>query len=559
MSRSDTTSAIAGRYIEDLAALDPIEATEMGVAGHDHELTDYSEDGCAARAELRRRTLAELRTIEPANAGERLATAVMEERLTSALEQHEAGERLRDVRVLGSPIQSVRSCFDLMAYETEADWETAARRMEAVPDALTSIVAALERGREVGDVAARRQAEECARQCEVWGGATDDEPFFVDLARRGSARNLPESLRRRLDTAAESATDAYAALSEYLRETYAPAATDVDAVGPDRYALFLRAFLGAEPDVEEAYAWGWEELHRIEHAMREVADRILPGESIDRVVEHLDRDPNRRVEGADALRVWLQDLLDRTIAELDGVHFDIPERVKRVEAMIAPPGGAAAMYYTPPSEDFSRPGRTWYPTLGATSFPLWHEVSTCYHEGVPGHHLQIGQVVHLQDTLTRFQRLQGFTSGHGEGWALYAERLMGELGYLDDPADELGMLAAHALRAARVVIDIGLHLGFAIPEGEDGADTGWTWDVAYRYLRSRGRLAEGFARSEVDRYLGLPAQAISYKIGERVWLRCREDARRRHGDEFDLKAWHGFALDLGGMGLDTLERELARF
>ena len=131
--------------------------------------------------------------------------------------------------------------------------------------------------------------------------------------------------------------------------------------------------------------------------------------------------------------------------------------------MIAPPGGAAAMYYTGPSEDFSRPGRTWYPTMGKTRFPLWREVSICYHEGVPGHHLQVAQVRYLSDRLNRFQRLAGFTSGHGEGWALYAERLMGELGYLDNPAFELGMLSAQAMRAVRVIVDIGMHLELAIP------------------------------------------------------------------------------------------------
>src|SRR2546428_1342564 len=168
----------------------------------------------------------------------------------------------------------------------------------------------------------------------------------------------------------------------------------------------------------EAYAWGWDELHRIERAMGDVAERILPGEPLDAVIDYLESDPNRAIEGVDEFRQWLQNLLDTTIAELDGVHFDIPDPVKRVEAMIAPPGGAAAMYYSGPSEDFSRPGRTWYPTLGKTRFPLWGEVSTAYHEGVPGHHLQMGILTYLAHQLSRFQRQGGFVPGHTEGWAL---------------------------------------------------------------------------------------------------------------------------------------------
>ena len=313
-------------------------------------------------------------------------------------------------------------------------------------------------------------------------------------------------------------------------------------------------------DLDETYTWGWEELYRIEERMREVAARILPGETVVAVGDHLDHDASRTIEGVDAFRSWNQDLIDRTIAELDGTHFDIAAPLRRCEAMIAPPGGAAAMYYTGPSEDFSRPGRTWYPTQGRTTFPLWREVSTCYHEGVPGHHLQVAQVKYLSEQLSRYQRAFGFLSGHGEGWALYAERLMGELGYLEDPAYELGMLGAQAMRAVRVIVDIGMHLELRIPTSEryHPGET-WTGELALPFVIERSCEPEHFMRSEVDRYLGWPGQAISYKVGERVWLEARADAQRRHGADFDLKKFHSYALDLGGMGLGPLRDELARF
>jgi uncharacterized protein (DUF885 family) len=232
--------------------------------------------------------------------------------------------------------------------------------------------------------------------------------------------------------------------------------------------------------------------------------------------------------------------------------------------MIAPPGGAAAMYYTPPSEDFTRPGRTWYPSMGLDRYPMWGEVTTAYHEGVPGHHLQCAQVVLQRERLSRVQRM-GFISGHGEGWALYAERLMDELGYLDRPEYRMGMLAAQALRAVRVVIDIGMHLELQIPATQPGPEPAfhpgerWTADLGQAFLFQRSRHPEAFMASEIVRYLGWPGQAISYKVGERVWLRARADARARHGDRFDLKAFHAYALDLGPLGLDLLADELARF
>ena len=204
------------------------------------------------------------------------------------------------------------------------------------------------------------------------------------------------------------------------------------------------------------------------------------------------------------------------------------------------------MYYTGPSEDFARPGRTWYPTMGNTRFPLWGEVSICYHEGVPGHHLQVAQVRYLADQLTRFQRLLAWSSGHGEGWALYAERLMGELGYLENPDYELGMLRAQAMRAVRVIVDIGMHLELRIPDTESyHPGERWTPEIALPFVISRAMFPEQFMRSEVDRYLGIPGQAISYKVGERVWLECREDAKARRGAGFDLKDWHHHALEPG--------------
>ena len=550
---------LAHQYVERYAALDPIGATFEGLPGHDHELTDYSPAGAAERAEHDRATLRELDAAPIENDGDRVAADVLREDLERSIQFFEIDEHLRALNVIASPVQGIRQVFDLMPTDEDHDWEVIAERMAVVPQALSAYQDALAEGASRGIVAAQRQAASAAQQADAWAGVGNDgDPaFFAALADRYDGGDT--ALARRLQQLATRATEGYASLGRFLVEEYLPNASERDAVGADRYWLWARAFLGLEIDPVETYEWGWAELRRVEAAMTSVAERILPGESVNAVIDHLETDESRSIEGVEAFRSWLQDLLDRTVADLDGTHFDIPDPVKRVEAMISPPGGAAAMYYTGPSEDFSRPGRTWYPTLGKTRFPLWREVSTCYHEGVPGHHLQIAQVRYLADTLSRYQRTLAGTSGHAEGWALYAERLMGELGYLDDPADELGMLNAHAFRAARVVIDIGLHLELQIPFSEEfhPGET-WTPDLALPFMAEHMRFPEDFLRSELDRYLGWPGQAISYKVGERVWLGARDDARRRHGADFDLKRFHSHALDLGPMGLAQLERELER-
>jgi uncharacterized protein (DUF885 family) len=555
---------IADDYVEQFAALDPVEATDYGITGHEAEMTDYSPDGIEARAQADRDALTALRRADTHDERDRIAAESMNERLSVRIDQHDAGERLRDLRVLGSPVQGIRQCFDLMPYGTGNDWENVATRLGRVPAALESLRRALDEGIRRKVVAARRQALACAKQSATWGGSGGDgevaRPFFLTLVDNYDASENPDpALRRALEQHALEATTAYAELGRYLRDDYAPQADARDPVGAQRYAMWAESFNGTKLDLEETYAWGWDELHRIEDQMGKVAERILPGASVAEVIQHLETDPERAIEGEDNLRRWLQDLMDRTIAELDGVHFDIPEPVKRVEAMIAPPGGAAAMYYTGPSEDFSRPGRTWYPTLGNTRFPLWGEVSIAYHEGVPGHHLQVAQVVYLAEQLSRFQRTLGWTSGHGEGWALYAERLMGELGYLDDPDYELGMLRAQAMRSVRVVVDIGMHLELPIPRHQRyHPGERWTPELAMPFVMERSHFPREFMASEVDRYLGWPGQAISYKVGERVWLKARDDARARHGAAFDLKAFHAAALDLGPLGLDQLQRELQR-
>ena len=546
---------LSDTYIERLAALDPSMATSRGLLGHDAELTDYSPEGIASRAELDRATLAELAGQRIDGDRDRVAAGLLSEWLQSRLALDGAGETLRALRIIGSPWQWTRQVFDLMPRESEQDWETIASRLERVPDALAGLRASLDEAVGRGMAPARRQVLACAEQGSTWAGQRGRRAFFAGLVAQYPGGDA--ALQRRLGTAATAATEAYGSASSWMRGELAPTASEGDAVGPERYALAARQHLGATVDLAETYSWGWDEVHRLEEAMARVAAKILPGAPLPEVIAVLESDPARAVRGEDALRSFLQELIDRTIRDLDGTHFDIPAQLQKVEAMIAPPGGSAAQYYTGPAEDFSRPGRTWYPTLGKTVFPLWGEISTCYHEGVPGHHLQIGQVRYLRDKLTRFQRAI-WMAGHGEGWALYAERLMDELGYLERPEYELGFLRGQLLRALRVVVDIGVHLGLSIPAGEPfHPSERWTPMLAQEFLFVRGCHPHDFMASELDRYLGWPGQAIAYKVGERAWLAARDEARRGRGPAFDLKAFHARMLDLGPMGLDQLAAESA--
>jgi uncharacterized protein (DUF885 family) len=550
---------LADRYVDEIAALEPGLATALGIPGHDHEMPDLSPDGPARVADLNRRTLRDLEAAADESGADRIARDLITERLGVSLETYEAGEPLRALRIIACPLQNVRQVFDLMPKETEDHWTNIAARLQLVPQALAGYRQSLSLGLERGLTASKRQAREGAQQAHVWAGLSD-KPSYFDQLRQSFASSAVSSpgLAADIESGAALAKDGYAAMHRYLTEEYEPKTTEREAAGRDRYQMLSRVYLGKTIDLPEAYDWAWGELYAIEEEMRKTADRIQPGASPLAAKELLETDPVRAVEGVEAYQHWLQELHDEALADLHGRHFDIPDIIRVIEVMIPPPGGALAAYYTGPSEDFKRPGRTWWPTGSATRFPKWADVSTVYHEGVPGHHLQVATARLYADSLSRFQRVLTFVSGHGEGWALYAERLMSELGYLENPDYYLGLLSAQALRAVRVIIDIGMHLELTIPV-TDAFHPGETWshDLALDFATERALRPRRFMESEVVRYLGWPSQAISYKIGERSWLAARDAARKAAGEAFDLKAFHTRALSIGPMGLAQLERELA--
>ena len=550
-----TAREVADRWVETLADLDPMVGTALGIRPGDDRMPDLSPAMHAAQAQAARATLVELDTARVADDDDRRCATLLRERLGAQLAVHDARQDLVSLRPIGSPVHQLQSIFLLMPTATQSDWDVIARRMANVPDAAASYRRSLQAGIDAGELSAPRQAEAVADQLGAWldhaGGS-----WFAGFVADG-----PDALSGDLERAAVAATLAVADLRDWIAAAYVPAAQGVpDGVGRERYLLGARSSIGAQLDPEEAYAWGWEELGRIEAEMVVEAQRVLPGASPAQAFAHLDVH-GEAIDGVEEVRLWLQSLMDAAIAALDGTVVDIADPVKRVEARIAPPGAAAAPYYTRPSLDFSRPGRTWLPTLDRTRFPTWDLISTWYHEGVPGHHLQLGQWAYRAADLSRFQVSVGSVSATTEGWALYAERLMDELGYLHDPGARLGYLDGQRMRAVRVVIDIGMHLSLPIPATASfhPGET-WTAELGEEFFAARSGSPAPFVHSEIIRYLGWPGQAISYKLGERAWLAGRAAATARHeaaGREFDLRAWHTAALSIGSLGLDDLERELA--
>ncbi|MCU1581897.1 MAG: hypothetical protein JWO01_1285 [Microbacteriaceae bacterium] len=542
--------AIAEDWVDIELELFPEYHVYLGRPGREGEYADYSPAGAERVAAEAAKVLARIQAATPVDDVDRVTKMDLARELQLSIDKHNAGFDQRDLNVIASPAQGLRDLFDLVPTSTEQNWRHVATRLHNLPAAMDGYIESLRSGIQNSNVPAVRQVAEIIKQAEK---QVAKNGFFFQLAENAKTDDgeLPDSLKRDLESGAEAASAAYGVLAEFLGTELAQHAPSRDAVGRELYQLASRDFLGATVDLDETYEWGIEELARMTEEQESIAKEIKPGASVLEAIAFLDGDQSRKLHGTDALKRWMQETSDRAVGELSKHHFDIPDEVKRLECMIAPTqeGG---IYYTPPTDDFSRPGQMWWSVPeGDTEFDTWRELTTVYHEGVPGHHLQIGQAIYNKAMLNTWRRNAG-TSGHAEGWALYAERLMEQLGYLDDPADRLGMLDGQRMRAARVVLDIGVHLEKSLPDGSGL----WTGEYAFGFLGRNVNMSEQFVRFEVNRYLGWPGQAPSYKVGQRIWEQLRDEYQRREGAAFDIRAFHKKALDIGGVGLDTLKSAL---
>lgn len=534
---------VSEEYVAESAKLSPIASTNLGITDLDDQLDDFSLAHAEKAAELLRSSIAKIEAATPLNDFDRIARDVALERMKSSLDLHDSREAYVLWGVLWSPVSSIRQVFEMMDPHAANFIENLTSRLNAVSLSFETWRSTLLEVAKEGKVTALRQVLGVAEQLDTFAKGA-----FTEIAARfdGEGKHSP------LHDAARSAESACAQLALWMRESYAPLANPSDPVGKERYQTWARHFTGADLDLHATYEWGHEELDRINERMWRAAAKLYPdAKTLREVADRLEVDPRYLIKGSDELLRRLRTFVDQAVERLDGKEFEIDPRIKFCDCKLAPEGSASAAYYMPPSEDLSRPGTTWFPTMGKDQFSFWHIASTWYHEAIPGHHLQVATTMIETDRLNRYQRSDAWTSGHGEGWALYAERLMDELGAFEDPGFEMGYLSAQALRAARVVVDIGMHLELPGPDGKP-----WDAESAFLVLRDRALLDEESARSEVDRYLGLPGQAISYKVGERVWMRAREDAKARLGERFSLKEFHRYALKLGPMGLDPFEKEL---
>jgi len=542
---------LSDRAVDIMADIDPMLATEVGVAGRDHRWPDLSPEGQDQRRSVLDDLLQQVEAIQPADQKEDVAKRVLADELRSQIRQHEVGDHFRDMNNIASPFQAIKDTFDLMDRGDLDAWIRIIVRLETIDSPLDGYRRSLETGLDRDRIVSRRQVMAVIEEGRLASGEASP---FNDLTTSFNASGFgDDGLRERTAAAVNTARAAYGALTDWLEETYLPAARIEDACGIERYVTEADKYLGMFIDVAETYDWAWAEVDVLWAKVVEVCATINADKSVHEVVAEISSEGGDQCAASvEEFIATMQSVQDEAVEQLAGTHFEVADSIRHVDVKVSPPGGALAPYYTGPSEDFTRAGAVWYPLGSRTHFPYWEEMSTAYHEGFPGHHLQVGTQIALGDQLSRYHRMMVWLPGSGEGWALYAERLMGELGFMDEPAHELGMLTAQLMRACRIVIDIGLHCNLPIPtEAMFHPGEQWTYDLGVEMLHDVALQGDEISRSEITRYLGWPGQAISYKVGEQVILDLRTELSEQ--DDFDLKAFHTLVLSFGSIGLDLLK------
>jgi len=551
---TDTVRMIADDYVRALAAHEPAAAQAMGLAPT-RALADLSPEWLEQRHRLQGEVLQRLRRL-PADAPDAVLRAALSERLQSDRDLFETGFTPRLVACLASPVHLILESVEGLTLDDGPVGRGMLERLEAAPAAVDEYIRALDHARTEGDrgrylgtgVAAVRQVDLLSSQVQRW----IDESYFARLPR---AAGLSAEFGRRADAAADATTHALRRLVAFLRDDLRVDAPEDDAMGSEVYATMAAAMIGAPVDLDDLYAYGWSELERLVSEARTLA-RGLGGDGDDPVraaAARLDADPRYRLDGTPAITAWLRERVADTVESLRAGAFDLPSGVDDVECVVSQ-ASAGVVYYTPAPPDGSAPSRiVWTVPSGVASAATWQEVTSVHHEGLPGHHLE-HVVNRANHTLHPWQRALCEVHGYAEGWAHYAEMLSDELGLIRDPAERLGMVLGQIWRSVRIVADIGLHTGRAVPSTTltDADADAWSPALARTLLEEYALVETDLARFEVDRYLGYPGQALAFKVGCRLWTEARAAWRARRGADAPLADFHREALALGPMGLQPL-------
>lgn len=540
-------------YWEDRLKHEPEFASEIGDKRYNDQISDLSVRAVNEELAQEQKYLLRLAAIDPTGfTGEEKTSQELQIR---RFEMDEEGAEFKEWEM---PIDQSGGIYTeyprlaaMLSFDTVKDYDDWIARLHALPKAFEQVTQNMEIGMDDGRVTPRFLLEKALVQVkQLANEKPEDSPLALPLKKFPATIAAPEQERIRtemLDAIAKEALPAYLRFARFLEVSYVPAGREkpgIDALpdGAKYYRFLIRRTTTTDLTPEQIHQMGLEEVKSDEAEMLAIAEK-LGFKDLASFRASLKTNPKLHPASAEAL-------LDAYRGYLKPMQAKLPELFGRLpkapfEVVAVPDYAektAAPAYYQAGTPDGSRPGRLFINTYNATERNLYAVEAIAYHEGIPGHHLQMSIARELTG-LPEFRKYGGYTA-YVEGWGLYAEHLGKDAGFYQDPYSDYGRLEADEWRAIRLVVDTGVH------------SEHWTRQQMVDYFHEHSNIDEPSIQSEVDRYIAWPGQALAYKVGELKILELREHARKALGDKFDLKAFHDEVLDAGALPLDVLEARI---
>lgn len=550
------------QYFDELLPLDPLYATYIGENRYNDRLAnDLSPEHIARRRELEQRFLAQAQSIAVDALGE-------QDRLTYDIFVRERAAEIKRSSFPGQllPIDQLYSLPSVFAqlgsgsgvqpFSTVQDYEHFLGRMRDFSTWVDQAIANMREGMKQQIVQPRIVMQAVQKQLDdLADSSTEESVFYQPVAHLpgtfsdADRERIAAEYARAID---ETVLPAYRRLAEFVRKDYLPASRDTVAwsalpQGEEWYRVFTEVMTTTSLAPDEIHQMGLKEVARIRAEMEKVKDRVGFKGDLQAFFRHVESEPSFYFRNPADLLSGYRELKTRIDALLPLLFSDIPAvdyEIREVEAFRAE--SAAGASYESPTPDGTRPGIFYINTFNLRAQPRFGMETLSLHEAAPGHHFQQSMQLGLT-SLPRFRRFGGDYVAYVEGWALYAESLGPELGLFTDPYQYYGRLSDEMLRAMRLVVDTGLH------------SRNWTREQAIGYMSDNSSMAESDVRSEVDRYIANPGQALGYKIGEIRIRTLRTKAEAALGDRFDVRVFHNEILKDGALPIDVLEAKMDRW
>ncbi|MGI4757801.1 MAG: DUF885 domain-containing protein [Janthinobacterium lividum] len=551
--RSRALTKLFDEYWQYVLKASPETATYLGDDRYNALWSSYSADAYNANLARESDFITRLGAIDTAGLPEqeKLSSTLLLRQLIDDQEEARFKPWQMPVSQQSGPQLSFPQVIAVMPFATVMDYDNYIARLKAIPAVFAQVQDAMRSGVDDGRTIPQPLAQQTQVQVEKLAAAKPEEsPFAAPLKKMPAGISAGEQKRIRTEALAaitEQVLPSYDRFSRFLLAQYIPKArTTLGASalpnGKAYYEMLIRRNTTLTRSADEVHQLGLDEVKRDEAEMLVIAKK-LGSPDVKSFNATLKADPKLHPTSAeqllDAYRAPLA-AMQKKLPELFGRLPKAPLEVKPVPAYRE--ASAAPAYYEGGTPDGKRPGTFFVNTYHPADRQLYVAETIAYHEGIPGHHLQISISQELQG-IPEFRKEGGYTAFQ-EGWGLYAERLGKDAGFYKNPYDDYGRLQADIWRAIRLVVDTGVH------------SKGWTRQQMVDFFHDHSAVDESSVQSEVDRYIANPGQALAYKSGQLKILELRERARTKLGAKFDIRAFHDEVLDSGALPLDVLEQRV---